>query len=264
MTATSWDPSCYRAFGRERAQPFFDLVALVEARPGMRVVDLGAGDGELTAELHRRLGAAETVGVERDEAMFARARSAPGLRFAREEIGAFLRRPASREAFDLVFSNAALHWLPDHESLMARLVSCLAEAGQLAFQVPANHDHPAHRAADEIAREPRFAEELGGYQRGVPVLDIRRYAERLYGLGLRSIDAQVRVYSHELEGRDDVLTWLRGSLLTAYEARLSAASFEAFVARLRARLRDELPDDEPFMYTYKRLLVAGRRPGRGR
>jgi trans-aconitate 2-methyltransferase len=258
VTSARWDPDCYQTFSRERRQPFDDLRALVEPAPGMRIVDLGCGTGELTAELHRDLGAAETVGVERDEAMFARARGRDGLRFLHEDIDTFLRRPESRRAFDLVFSNAALHWIADHERLMSLLVTCLAPGGQLAFQVPANHDHIAHRLADEVARQPPFREALGGYQRGEPVLDVRRYAELLHDLGLRFPRAQLRVYVHELARRDDVLAWLRGSLLTAYEGRLDSELFEIFVDRLRQRLREALPDREPFVYTYKRLLVQGR------
>ena len=176
----------------------------------------------------------------------------------REDIASFIARPDAQGAFDLVFSNAALHWLSDHEDLMKRLVGCLAPGGQLAFQVPANHDHPAHVAADEVAREDRFRGALSGYERGVPVLDVGRYAEVLYRAGLRPPVAQARVYLHELESRDDVVTWLRGSLLTAYEARMSTADFEAYVSRFSARLREVLSDDAPFLYTYKRILVYGR------
>jgi trans-aconitate 2-methyltransferase len=259
VTTSSWDPSCYQRFARERRQPFDDLCELVVPTPGMRVVDLGCGTGELTAELHRQLRAALTVGVERDEAMFARTRAGDGLRFERADLESFLRRPASRHAFDLLFSNAALHWVPDHERLMEVLVACLAPGGQLAFQVPANHDHLAHRLADEVAKEAPFHAALGGYQRGVPVLDVRRYAELLHGLGLRFPHASARIYLHELARRDDVLTWLRGSLLTAYQGRLEPALYEAFVARFRDRLYEALPTDEPLVFTYKRILVWGRK-----
>ena len=262
MTSARWEPSCYERFRGEREQPFWDLASLVRAREGMRIADLGCGSGALTATLHRRIGAAETVGVDRDEAMLAQAREAEGLTFERVAIEDFISRPEARGAYDLVFSNAALHWVDDHEALMAELASCLVTGGQLAFQVPANHDHIAHRLADEVAREPRFREALGGYQRGVPVLDVRRYAELLHALGLRFPVAQVRVYVHELASRDHVLAWLRGSLLTAYAARLDSETFDAFVARLGDRLRDELPADEPFVYTYKRILVWGQAQAR--
>ena len=70
--ASSWDPAQYDRFRDERQQPFFDLLALVEPRPGMRVVDLGCGTGELTRTLHQRLAAADTLGIDASETMLAR------------------------------------------------------------------------------------------------------------------------------------------------------------------------------------------------
>src|SRR5216117_2935146 len=119
MTRDAWDPAQYERFRDERARPFLDLLALVRPRPGMRVVDLGCGTGELTARLH-------------DEV------AAGGLRFEASDIAAF----AAHAAWDLVFSNAALHWVDDHPALFARLTAALRPGGQLAVQMPANFDHP--------------------------------------------------------------------------------------------------------------------------
>src|SRR3972149_5256184 len=81
MTTSStgaWDPVQCRRFGSEGAQPFHDLASLVERMPGMRVVDLGCGAGELTAWLHRELAASETLGVDADSAMLAQAAAHAG------------------------------------------------------------------------------------------------------------------------------------------------------------------------------------------
>src|SRR5829696_10500333 len=121
MTQTpsaDWNPAQYEQFRDERSQPFFDLLDLVQPRPEMRVVDLGCGTGELTWELHRRLAARETLGIDNSPAMLARsmAFAGDGLRFEPGDIGAF----KSEGGYDLVFSNAALHWIPDHEALLPR------------------------------------------------------------------------------------------------------------------------------------------------
>ena len=62
----TWDPARYERFAAERAAPFHDLLSLVRPVPGGRVVDLGCGGGELTAQLHRHLEAAETLGLGSD------------------------------------------------------------------------------------------------------------------------------------------------------------------------------------------------------
>ena len=171
----SWNPDQYLRFRAEREQPFRDLVSLERRKPGMRVCDLGCGTGALTAELHRELGARETVGVDLSPAMLAKAPQAEGLRFVQADVEEFLeeralpgtgggRRPehADDGRFDLVFSNAALHWVPDHGSLLERLTAVLAPGGQLAFQVPSNDAHPSHETAYEIAAEHRFKRHLSG------------------------------------------------------------------------------------------------------
>ena len=110
-----------------------------------------AAQGSSTALLHRQLDARETVGIDSSEAMLARsaAYAAPGLRFEHGDIAAF----HDAATVDLVFSNAALHWLPDHPALFARLTATLRPGGQLAVQMPANHDHPTHVVAAELAPE---------------------------------------------------------------------------------------------------------------
>src|SRR5215204_2955037 len=111
--SSDWNPEQYGRFRDERARPFFDLLDLVQPQPGMRGVDLGCGTGELTRELHRRLAARETVGIDNSPAMLAKsaAFAGDGLRFEPRDIGAF----TGEGEYDLVFSNAALQWLPDHE-----------------------------------------------------------------------------------------------------------------------------------------------------
>src|SRR5258707_10500899 len=144
-----WSPNQYERFKGERAQPFHDLLALVEPRPGMRVVDLGCGTGELTRLMHEQLEAAETLGVDSSAEMLAKAAAFAGtsLHFEQTPVEGF----GGHEPFDLLFSNAALHWVEDHPALFARLTTMIAAGGQLAVQMPFNHDHVSQRVAAQLA-----------------------------------------------------------------------------------------------------------------
>ena len=252
-----WNPEQYGRFRDERARPFFDLLGLLQPRPGMRVVDLGCGTGELTRELHQRLVARETIGIDNSPAMLAR--SAPfagdGLRFEPGDIGVF----RSKGDYDLVFSNAALQWVSAHEPLLQRLTAALTQTGQLAIQMPANNDHPSHLTAFAVAAEPPFREALGGYVRQWPVLAPEIYATLLHRFGFREQHVRLQVYAHELESRDAVLEWVRGSLLTDYERRLPAELWPRFLERYRERLLPQLDDTRPFFYPFKRVLMWGAR-----
>ena len=243
-----WSPDQYERFRSERAQPFWDLAALVERRPRMRVVDLGCGTGELTRGLHEQLGAAETLGIDNSREMLAKAPSASGLRFENAEIESF-----AGNNLDLVFSNAALHWIPDHERLFARLTATLAPGGQLAVQMPANEDHPSHRTAAEVARE------LGVQPRRSPVLAPERYAELLHELRFVRQHVRLQIYGHVLPSSADVVEWVRGTLLTFYEYQ-----HPRFMERYRERLLAALGDQRPYFYTYKRLLIWGSLLGQNR
>jgi trans-aconitate 2-methyltransferase len=253
----TWNPSQYHRFRAERSAPFFDLLALVRPRAEMRVVDLGCGSGELTRELHRKLGARETLGIDNSEKMLdqARAHAGEGLRFERADVADF----APRSKLDLVFSNAALHWLPNHPALFVKLASFLPDTGQLALQMPANHDHPSHTVAAEVAAEEPFSGALAGYTRSPSVMAPEAYAELLDDLGFAEQHVRLQVYTHHLESRDDVVEWVKGTLLTDYEKRLSPELFIRFLARYREQLLPQLSDRRPYFYPFKRILIWGLR-----
>jgi trans-aconitate 2-methyltransferase len=181
--------------------------------------------------------------------------SGGGLSFRPGDLAAF-----SEDGWDVVLSNAALHWVPDHPALLARLSALLAPGGQLAFQVPANDAHPSHALAREVAREPAFAGPLGGQVRESPVLEPEAYARLLFRLGFAEQRVRVEVYAHRLAARDDVVEWVKGTYLTDFQKRLDAATWERFLARYRERLLAVLPDERPFLYTYRRVFVWGAWP----
>lgn len=242
----SWDPSQYERFKDERSQPFRDLAALIERRPRMRVVDLGCGTGELTRELHEQLDADETIGIDSSESMLGKAKPTGLLSF---EIGNIENFTADRP-FDLVFSNAAIHWVPDHQALFARLVALLTPGGQLAVQMPANHDHPSHRIAAELAQSFGLSPTLN-------VLPPERYAALLHRLGFTRQHLRLQVYGHVLPSSADVVEWTKGSTLTPYRDALSTERYEEFLAEYTTRVVEALGDSTPYFYTFKRVLMWG-------
>jgi trans-aconitate 2-methyltransferase len=251
----SWNPAQYERFRRERAQPFQDLLALVEPRPAMRAVDLGCGTGDMTLHLHERLKARSTLGVDRSAAMLAKAPQAQGLAFVERDLKTFEAGP-----FDLVFSNAALHWVPDHPALFKRLRAMLAPAGQLAVQMPASDDDVPHQVAREVAQSPEFKPLLGGFAARDRLLAPEQYAAWLYKLGFVRQHVRTQVYAHLLESRMDVVEWMRGALLTDYQKRLKPEEYARFLDTFTARLIPQLPDERPFLFLQPRLLMWGALP----
>ena len=244
----SWNPNQYERFKSERRQPFDDLLSLVEKRPRMRVVDLGCGTGELTRDLHNHLGAEETIGIDNSETMLLKSNAFGGemLRFEQGEIEAFVAdRP-----FDLIFSNAALHWVNDHPTLFRRLAGFLAPHGQLAIQMPANETHASHRVAAEVASD------FGIAPRQSPILAPEDYASLLHSLGASRQHVRLQIYGHVLPESGDVVEWVKGTLLTDYERQLDNARFADFVTRYRDRLLQTIGHHSPYFYTYRRVLIS--------
>ncbi len=253
----SWDPARYERFKAERRQPFHDLMALVEPQPDMLVLDLGCGTGELTRVLHDHLNARHTLGVDNSSEMLARSAEhvLENLAFEHGDLGEIRISPAR----DLVFSNAALHWLEDHESLLAHVSANVAPEGQLAVQVPANHEQPSHVLANTVAAEAPFASVLSGYQRKSPVLRPIDYDNILRELGYTERHVRLQIYGHELPSLDDVVTWVSGSLMTAYEARMSPPMYQRYLQDYRRKLHQEIGQAKPFYYQYRRILMWGRK-----
>jgi len=258
---SAWDPDQYQRFAAERRRPFDDLLAQVAPVPGGRAVDLGCGPGSLTLELHRHLRAAETLGLDDSEPMLAAARAElaasslaerRGVRFARGRLEDF----APAEPVDVVFANASLQWVPDHPRLLAGLVDALGHGGQLAFQVPANHDHPSHVVADALGRERGLAVTGGAAN----VLAPERYATVLHDLGLVGVDVRLQVYGFELDSAEDLVEWTKGTLLTGYRSQLDPGAYDDFVDEYRRRLAAAVGAHRPYYYAFKRILARAVRP----
>ena len=256
MSPDRWDPRQYERFLQERGQPFLDLMALVEPEPDMRVVDLGCGTGRLSRHLQQHLKPREILGLDISPAMLAESAgyASGGLHFALGDIAGF----SADHSYDLVFSNSALHWIPDHPALFARLTAALAPGGQLAVQMPAMYQHPSHRVAAQVASEPEFASALGGYVHREHLLSAGEYESMLARLGYSRRQVRFQIYRHELPTREEVVEWVKGTLLVPYQERLGAEMYERFLKRYREKLLPRLEDARPYVYEYRRILLWGR------
>jgi trans-aconitate 2-methyltransferase len=227
----AWKPDQYHRFRGERSQPFFDLLALIDSDVEQpQVVDMGCGTGELTAEAHRVLGAATTVGIDSSVAMLERASAidVEGLAFRRGDLAQF----DDPDGVDVIISNAALHWVPDHDGVLERWRDALRDRGQVAVQMPTNADHPSHVLARALAEEEPFLSALGGDPPPDPVLGVRppeEYAVLLDRLGFARQHVRLQVYPHRLESTADIVEWVKGTNLTRFEARLPADLYGEFI-----------------------------------
>ena len=123
-----WNPGQYMKFGGHRLRPAIDLLARIDSERPETVFDLGCGPGNATRLLAERWPQARITGVDNSAAMLAQAaEDLPGLQWVEADLNGWT--PDRRG--DVVFSNAALHWLDDHELLFPRLMENLNPGGVL-------------------------------------------------------------------------------------------------------------------------------------
>jgi trans-aconitate 2-methyltransferase len=250
-----WDPEQYARYADQRSRPFFELTDRIAARDPAYLVDLGCGDGSLTAALAGRWPGVAGVGMDSSAQMLAKAPAVEGLTFAAGDIASW--EPG--RGVDVLVSNAALQWVPGHPDLLPRFVSWLNPGGWLAFQVPGNYDTPGFDLLREQVRSAHWA----GRVPDVPqtrVLEPAEYLERLAALGC-TVDAWETTYLHVLPGPDPVLEWKRGTALRPILAALSTVEAEEFCAGYGAALRSAYPE-RPYgtLFPFRRIFVVGRLP----
>ncbi|RBY83474.1 trans-aconitate 2-methyltransferase [Blastococcus sp. TF02A-30] len=257
----AWDPGRYLRFAGERARPFAELTARIGAVDPRTVVDLGCGEGSLTAALADRWPGARVLGIDSSASMLASAaaRARPGLGFALGDV----RDWAPEEPVDVLVSNAVLHWVPGHDRLLARWAGHLSPGGWLAVQVPGNFRAPTHTLLARLCRSPRWASlvaDVAPPEDAVP--EPAGYLGVLTEAGLTA-DVWETTYLHVLPGPDPVLEWVRSTVLRPVLARLDDADAATFTGEYAAALRAAYPPraDGRTVLPFRRVFAVGSRPG---
>lgn len=254
----SWNPDHYLRYGDERTRPAVDLAAHVQVESPQAVVDLGCGPGNSTAVLRRRWPAAQLVGVDNSPEMIEAARRADAtVEWVLADIAAW--EPGRR--FEVVFSNAALQWVPDHASVVQRLFGWVAPGGALAFQLP-SADYALVRALiHEIAADARWSERME-----VPLTALTMESPAFYYTYLapraRLLDIWQTEYVHVMASHDAVVDWISSTGLRPFVEALEAeGARREFVRLLRERVREnyEANCDGSVLFPFRRLFVVAYR-----
>ena len=265
----SWDPVQYLKYASERLRPALDLMARIDLAAPRTIVDLGCGAGNVARILAGRWPRARIVGVDNSEAMLAQARAANAaadIAWHSADLAQWAAT-AAPASVDLVYSNAALHWLDDHARLFPRLMTIVAQGGVLAVQMPSNFEAPSHVAAQDVAASPRWRARLGALLRPVPVAPAARYFEWLAPLA-ETVDTWTTEYLHVLPRAEDgvhpVVAWIKGTTLTPFLAALDADAQRAFIADVTERVAPAYPaaPDGRVPYSFRRVFVVAIRGNR--
>jgi trans-aconitate 2-methyltransferase len=251
-----WNPDVYLAFADHRGRPFFDLLSRVGAEVPRRIVDLGCGPGNLTVTLAQRWPDAVIEAVDSSPEMVEAAKER-GLDAVVGGIDDWSPKPDT----DVVVSNAALQWVPEHAALLVSWAKALPHGAWIAMQVPGNFDAPSHEAVREVARRKDFAEPLRDmpWREADLVKTPSQYADILTDAGC-AVDAWETTYIHQLTGENPVLDWITGTALTQVKSRLSSEQWQRYREAIIPVLAEAYPvrTDGTTFFPFRRIFVVAQ------
>jgi len=251
-----WNPTQYLNFGSERLRPALDLLARVPLDRPITIVDHGCGAGNVTRVLQERWPDAAITGVDTSPQMLEQAaRTASAIRWQNADLA----RWSSPQPVDLIYSNAALHWLDDHPRLFAHLLRHLNQGGVLAVQMPNNFGEASHTCAFDAAAAGSWRDRLAPLLRPAPVSPPAAYYDLLVPL-TRHLEIWQTEYLHVLDGDNPVAAWTRGSLLVPLLEALQEDERTAFESDYRARVRAAYPPraDGRTLFPFRRLFIVAQ------
>ncbi|MGN1102309.1 MAG: methyltransferase domain-containing protein [Huintestinicola sp.] len=233
---SDWNSNQYLKFRAERAQPSTDLINRLSCHKCQKILDLGCGPGNSTKKLAEKFPAADILGIDSSEDMLKKARKDhPDLSFK------CLRVPdeiCNLKDFDLIFSNACIHWIPNHKALIPALFDKLSQRGTLAVQIPYIQKAPFYRLLNELVGTCEW--------KNLSVIHnfYNLYPEEYYDI-LSELSSDFNIwettYYHTVNSNNDVIEWYKGSGLRPYLDMLSENEKPRFLADLSEIISENFP-----------------------
>ncbi len=254
----AWDPDIYALYRRYRERPALDLLTAIPSDLNPREIwDLGCGLGEQAALLAARHPGANVRGMDSSSEMLAKAKSLPApVEWVLGDIAGF----APEVPADLIFSNAALQWVGDHDRLVPHLAQSLAPGGVLAVQMPVVDGLGWRASLQEIAAEGPWATRFSGVEGVRHANTPADYYGWLAPL-CPEVDIWSTTYLHALHGQDPIVDWTLGATLRPYLEVLSDEAKTLFLDTWRQRLARDYPRraDGVTLFPFQRLFIVARR-----
>ena len=240
-----WDAEAYARNSKAQLKWARELIAKLSLQGHEAVLDIGCGDGKVTAEIARQVPRGEVVGIDSSEDMVRKASSAyaqsgnPRLSFHLMDAGAL----AFESRFDVAFSNAALHWLREHRTMLKRVARSLKPGGRVLFQMGGmgNGDEIFAVAGEMIAAD-RWREFFSDFRFPWGFHAPREYREWCEEAGLRPRRIELLPRDMAQQGADGLANWIRTTWMP-YTERLPAPRREDFVREAVDRYTKSHPAD---------------------
>ena len=250
----AWDPAQYLKFAGPRLRPALDLLQRIDLDAPALVYDLGAGAGNVTRLIAERWPQARIVGVDSSAEMLARAAAEnPQIEWQEADLATW--RPEARP--DLIYSNAALHWIENHAPVFVALFQGLAPGGVFAVQIPRNFGAPSHTSMGEAARAGPWRDRLEPLLRPAPVAEPAFYFDLLTPHAAR-LDMWETEYLQVLDGEHAVKEYTKSTWLSPLLAALDEPQRSRFEAAYTELVDAAYPrrSDGKTLFPFRRMFIV--------
>jgi trans-aconitate 2-methyltransferase len=252
---SDWNPNKYLKFKDERTQPVHDLLSRIEIEDPKLILDLGCGPGNSTAALAKRWPSSEIMGLDSSKSMVEQAiNDHPEIKFI---VGDACKDLSNLGHFDLIFANASLQWMPDHEVLIPHLYSMLNSKGVFAAQIPQFDRMPVSGIITDVERSDEWAGFFEDFKPGFHFKPVGFYYDVLSKLA-NHIHIWVTDYYHMMPTHMAIMEMIESTGLRPYLDRLPPQGIPSFKNTILERIKIEYPNqiDGSVLFPFKRLFIV--------
>lgn len=252
---SDWNSEQYLKFKKERTQPSIDLVSRITIENPKRIIDIGCGPGNSTAQLKKRYPNAYILGVDYSENMIEKAKS------SYEDIDFMLFDATTdfdklNDKFDIVFSNACIQWVPNHKKLLKDMMGILSPNGMLAVQVPSQHEMPIHTIVETVTTNSKWKDKITN-RRNFYTLAEEDYFNLLTEIS-DDFSMWKTIYYHRLPSQQSIVEWYKSTGLKPYLEQLSEDDKPEFEADILNEVKKVYPvqNNGEVIFKFHRLFFT--------
>lgn len=258
MSRKDWNPDLYLKFDRERTQPSKDLVSRIDFDNPSKIIDIGCGPGNSTMVLVQRWPDSVVTGIDNSPAMIEKAKKDyPHQNWVIIDAG----KEEIPGSYDVVFSNATIQWIPDHEELLKKFFRILNKGGLLAIQIPQFWDMPLGKAIEKIAGDDQWRSATRRVRELFTIHSCNYYFDQLSQYS-GSVEMWETHYMHVMDSHLSIVEMIKSTGLKPYIDRLET---EKEKKEFEAQILKETEEDYPkqkngkVLFPFKRLFFIAKK-----
>ncbi|MFO7611239.1 MAG: methyltransferase domain-containing protein [Clostridia bacterium] len=252
---SEWNPGLYMKFQDERTLPARDLISRIALQSPKRILDVGCGPGNSTSKLREKWGSAEIIGIDNSKTMLEKARlDCPDSNFILMDANGDL---SGLGTFDIIFSNAALQWMPGHHELLNKLIRMLNKGGVMAAQIPNSSAMPIQTSIMDAAKRIKWRRNFTNFSNGLNMHEPGYYYEILSCLKVEFTLWETH-YHHVMENHRSIIEWYESTGMKPYLDRLPENMRGDFKTEVLELIKKRYPmqSDGRILFPFRRVFFT--------